>query len=77
MKHQIERNLIKWGSCGKFHNEPMKYRLVRELSDSHLSHIIPWIKKYKAQYSDDTLKLMEDEQTYRCKHYIYVPDYKD
>jgi len=77
MKHAITRNIQNWGSCGKFHDEPMIYRLIKDLSDSHLSHIIPWIKKYKAQYTDETLKLMEDEQKYRCKNYIYVAEYKD
>ena len=37
---------------------------------------IPWIKKYIGQYSKDTLKLMEDEQKFRCDNYIYVEDYK-
>ena len=76
MIHAVKRNVQKWGSCGKFHDEPMMYRLIKDLSDSHLSHIIPWIKKYKNAYSDDTITMMTDEQEFRCENYIFVQDYK-
>jgi hypothetical protein len=76
MVHELKRNLVWWGSCGKFHDEPMVERLVKDISDSHLLHIIPWIKTYPHAYDVETLQLMEDEQEYRRKNYIFVEAYK-
>lgn len=73
--HIIDRNLVVWGSYGKFHNEPLRKTLVKDLSDSHLMRIVVWIKDNAGFYSNNLLKLMEEEIDFRTKNYIFVPDY--
>lgn len=74
--HELRREVKQWGSCGKLHDEEITFRFIKDISDSHLLHIIPWIKRYKYAYSNDTLNLMLDEQEYRSKNYIFVEEYK-
>jgi hypothetical protein len=77
MQHHKKRLIEKWGSCGKYHNERLRYRFISDLSDSHLLHIIAWIKLYTHAYDDETLQLMEDEQAYRCTNYLFISDYQN
>ena len=74
--HIVDRNIVKWGTYGKFHNEPLKYILIRDISDSHLMRIIEWIKVHKDVYSESLLSLMEEERKFRFKNYIFVGDYE-
>lgn len=71
-----KREIIQWGTCGKKLDEPMKLIKLKDLSDSHLLHIIAWIKLHKEYYQDEILALMEKEQLYRCENFIFVPEYK-
>lgn len=73
--HIIERNKFKWGSFGKFGDKPVKYTLLRDISDSHLMRIIEHLK-YRP-LCEDTLKLMQQEVTFRVKNYIFVPESYD
>ncbi len=75
--HIIDRNIVKWTSFGKFHDEKPRTTLVKDISDSHLLHIIIWIKEYNTHYSNSILELMILESEYRVKNYIFVPDYDD
>jgi len=75
--HEITRRIVKWGSNGKHHDEPLVERFIMDLSDSHLLHIIAWIKVYTHAYDKETLQLMEDEQAYRCAKYLFIPEYKN
>jgi len=76
MNHVVDRNLIKWGSFGKYGNEPIKYTLIRDLSDSHLMRIVEWVKD-NPHYHPDILRLMKDEVKFRIKNLIFVPDYEN
>lgn len=76
INHIIDRNLIKWGSFGKYGNEPVKYTLIRDLSDSHLMRIVEWIKD-NSHYTPEILKLMKAEVKFRIKNLIFVPDYEN
>lgn len=74
--HQLIRNTTTWGTFGKFHNEPLKQILICDLSDSHLLHIIYWLKKYPKIYAPGFLELMENEAKFRVDNYIFVKDYE-
>lgn len=75
--HEKVREEQDWGSCGKFHNEPLVFRKVKDLSDSHLLHIIAWIKAHPKAYGWGILQIMKNEQRYRVEKYIFVPDYEE
>jgi hypothetical protein len=71
--HEVKRNLIKWGTFGRFHNEPLTFIVIKDITDSHLLHIISWIKEHPHAYAlSDILATMEDEQAFRTKNYIFV-----
>jgi len=73
---KVIREIEKWGSYGKFGNKPLKFRLIKDLSDSHLLHIIAWIKIFPAIYNNSNiLEIMEAEQIYRTRYYIFIPEY--
>lgn len=74
--HIVDRNLIEWGTYGKFGNKPLRKILIKDLSDSHLLHIIEHIKIHDRVFSLDLLQLMQEEATYRTKNYIFIPDYE-
>ena len=63
-KHKICREVELWGSTGKFHNEPIVFRKIKNLSDSHLLHIISWIEMRSEQYDSKTLEIMKTEQIF-------------
>jgi hypothetical protein len=75
MEHSTIRETFKWGTCGKHHNEPLRYILLKDISDAHLSKIIPWIEKYMCQYDMKTLNVFKTEARFRVDNYIFVPDY--
>ena len=77
MIHEAIRKVEEWGSMGKFHNEPLVFRKIKDLSDSHLLHIISWIEARPKIYSEATLQNMKNEQIYRTENYIFVEDYKN
>ncbi len=72
--HIVDRNLVEWTSFGKFHNEPARKTLIRDLSDSHLMRIIGWIEINFQCYNADILNLMKEEVNFRVKNYIFIPD---
>lgn len=74
-KFEKLRENFEWGSFGRNHDEPMKRTKLKDISDSHLLHIIPWIERFTSLYSDKTLQMFKDEMKYRMEHYIYIPDY--
>ena len=74
--HIVDRNLVEWGSYGKYGNEPLKRTLIRDLADSHLMRIVEWIKD-TPDYHPAVLKLMKDEVKFRVKNLIFVPDYEN
>jgi hypothetical protein len=74
--HIIDRNLVKWGTYGKFGNKPLRWVLIKDLSDSHLLHIIEHIKIYIGVFGHPLLNFMKEEATYRTKNNIFIPDYE-
>jgi hypothetical protein len=75
--HIIDRNLIEWGSYGKFGNKPLRKTLVKDLSDSHLLRIIEHIKMRKLSCDESILKLMEEEAKFRTENFIFIPETYD
>lgn len=74
--HIVDRNIIKWGSYGKFGNQPVRWTLVKDLSDSHLMRIVEHLKN-RDLFNTNTLRLMEDEVRFRTKNLIFVPESYD
>ena len=72
--HIIDRNIIEWGSFGKYGNEPMRKTLIRDLSDSHLMRIVEMVESNVGFYTEDIIKLMKDEVSFRTKNHIFVPE---
>lgn len=72
--HVVDRNIIEWGSFGKFGNEPMRKTLIKDLSDSHLMRIVEMIENNLNYYNEDILKLMKEEVAFRAKNHIFVPE---
>ena len=75
MRHKLIRSEEKWGTYGKNQDQPLSFILIKDISDTHLSNIIIWVTKYKTIYSDEILELMNNEQDYRHKHYINIPEH--
>ena len=73
--HIIDRNLIQWTSFGKFHNKPGETRFIKDLSDSHLMRLIPWVKESTLITKDTFVATLEAEVRFRCVNYIFIPDY--
>lgn len=72
----VDRNQVKWGSYGKLGNEPLKWRLVKDLSDSHLLHIIEHLKQRDLKCTGAILRLMQEEAAYRYTQNIFVDEYQ-
>jgi len=65
--HELHRASHKWT------DNSGKSRLIKDLSDSHLLHIIGCLQSHPE--IDDHLKHMLDEARYRYEENIFVPDY--
>ena len=72
--HIVDRNLVEWTSFGKYHNEPARKTLIKDLSDSHLMRIVEWIENNLNYYTPDILNLMKEEVDFRVKNYIFVSE---
>lgn len=77
MAHAELRRVNRWGSFGKNGDQPLKYRYIYELSDSHLANIITFVRERPFQYGENWLNFLNDEVTYRRAHNIFVPDYPE
>lgn len=73
--HNEIRETIEWGSYGKNGDEPLTKRLIKDISNSHLDKIIPFIKRNLQYYGNKMLQIMINEQNYRNACDIFVPDY--
>jgi hypothetical protein len=69
------RETIEWGSYGKNGDEPLKKILIKDISNDHLEHIIPFIEERSYAYTPDILKLMILEKKYREENKIFIRDY--
>ena len=79
-KHEEIRQTEKWGSFGKNGDEPLKYRLIKDLSDDHLKNIISFIEECFVEFNqkfNHAYPLMCNEIEYRKIKNISVPDYID
>lgn len=79
-KHEEIRKTKQWGSFGKNGDEPLKYRLIKDLSDEHLYNIIKFIEDLfitQNQTFSETYPMMCNEKEYRKIKNISVPDYID
>ena len=71
-KHIIKRELMTWTT------KAGEIRYIKELSDSHLNNILPFILNRipTFEYLNDALKVIQDEIEYRIIYNITVPNYE-
>lgn len=71
---EYSRESFRWGSYGLDGTEPVTFRYLKDISDTHLVHIIGHlISNNRAQ----TLILMLEEARYRSENNIFVPNYEE
>jgi hypothetical protein len=68
------REEFQWGSFGRNGTENLNVKILKDISDSHLVHIIGHLIEQK---NSDTLIVMLEEARYRCVNNIYVEDYNE
>lgn len=73
--HNDIRENVEWGSFGKNGDEPLTKRLIKDISDSHLDNIIPFIRTNINHYGNEMLQHMINEKNYRLATRTSVPDY--
>ena len=73
--HAKIREEFKWGSFGMHGNEQRTDRLLKDIADSHLANLIPFIQRYSEHYPEEILNTFQNELVYREEHGIIVPDY--
>lgn len=71
------RDKFEWVSYGRNHDEPPRYTKLKDISDSHLLHIIPFVESRMSHYDINILETFKKEMAYRSKHNIYVPEYHE
>jgi len=75
-QHRLLRKHFQWGTFGKYGNEQLKYIFLRDISDSHLLHILGHIKiNNKHPYHPDTILALDNELLYRAIKNIFISDY--
>ena len=74
MSHILLRTTVRWGSFGVNGDEPLTYRLICDLSDSHLNNIIIFLETHNP--GNNMITLMKNEQHYRMVHGLTVREYE-
>ena len=67
--HDLLREFVAWGSYGKNGDQPLQYKLLKDMSDDHLRAVIVWPRG--AQWMKD---LMKQEIDYREEFNISITD---
>ena len=65
--HEKIREVFSWGSRGKKGDEPLKYILLKDITDEHLEALIGYTEDHS--YPDKIKKVFLDEKTYRNTRY--------
>lgn len=60
--HEQIREVVSWGSYGPAGDQPLRYILIKDLSDDHLSKILAYPK-----VSQRFIAIMQREQEHRCQ----------
>ena len=74
MNHALLRQQWYWKSSGKLHDESSKTKVLAEISDSHLLHIIGWAKNHPGIYSQEIYDTLIEEAKYRSENYVFIKD---
>lgn len=75
MNHEEVRQTFKWGTLGKDGKGPLKYIILKDISNEHLNNILRFIEPLEHYYSVDTLNIIRMEILYRRINDIFVPEY--
>lgn len=71
--HLLIRKTSVWGTYGKLGDEPLRFIIIKDITNDHLLRIIPFIKRNPRSYNDKILQVMMDELEYRTVNHINVP----
>jgi len=84
-EHLEQREKFQWGSYGKLGDKPLRWTILKDISDSHLMRIVEHLKQrrpmasplYESVGGDFVLALMKTEVTFRTNNYIFIPESYD
>lgn len=72
--HALLRQTFEWKSRGKLHDEGVTSTLLKDMSDSHLLHVIGWVLNHSSVYGSGVAKILLNEAAYRSANYIFVDE---
>jgi len=61
--HETIRNNFRWGTRGISGNDPLKYILIKDMTESHINAVIEYLKEQGCSW--EFVQVFEDELTYR------------
>ena len=71
--HEKLRNFIHRGGRGKDGKEPLKYILIKDMSDEWIKNVIQYEEELRP--NNIYLDIFRDEQIYRINNNIFIEDY--
>lgn len=74
-EHILVRETFKWGTFGRNGDEPLKWILLKDISDNHLVNIITHLKSVSHYDNQKTISTFRNEMVYRNLNGISVADY--
>ena len=70
--HRVIRNNFQWGTYGKYLNEELRWITLKDITDSHLMHIVGFIRINNGYYTKNIVDIINDEVEYRVKNNIFI-----
>lgn len=74
MEHAILRHQFHWRNSGRFLDQSAKVITLAEMTDSHLLHVIGWVRNHPTTYSQSVLNTLLNEADFRSKNFIFVDE---
>jgi len=73
-KHEQRRESFIWASYGRNTEESLRKIQLKDITDSHLLHIIGHVINHFHRYDETTLNVILDEARYRDINRIFVDE---
>ena len=73
-EHELIRENFVWGTYGKNGDEPLRFVLLKDITDDHLANLIPFVLERINHYGLTTYSKFVRERDYRLEHNITVPE---
>lgn len=75
LSHDDIRYIFRWGTYGRNGDEPLKFLLLKDISDNHLVNIITHLRSVSHYDNGKTISTFRNEMVYRKLNGISVADY--